>query len=205
MAQFPNGATAKKGFPNLTNPESLPPEVRSELEYLVAITQGYLQSDHAPDGTHGRVRAISVTTAEGTQEFGRRQTMAVAEVVPWSPTDYTADAAIWTVASASLDNLRCSVLGNMMFFQGKIDNTNVSAGTMFLRVKIPFNMAALGQGFGQLYYQDAGGALAVGYAFVSKLDTFVSFSKLAGNWTATAANDTTVRFSIMFTVQPNPL
>lgn len=190
------------GFPAPQDTVSL------ETEHLYSQVQGYLEIDHLPDGTHDRIRAVSVTTEEGIQEFGRSQTMAVAEPLQYDPLLFTGNGAMtWPVTPAQLNGLTVALMGNMMHLFGQISGTNVGgvANTQ-LRIGLPFNQVCAVRGAGFLLYSDAGGALTNGYILTNVDAPYVElYTQPAGNWTITGANNTGVLVNILFPVKLNPV
>lgn len=206
MTEFLRGGTVP-GFPSPGLSNVRDPGIRQEFIELAAQTQGWMQADHNADGTHGRSRHQSVTTAEGIQEFGRSETLGVAETIIWSPTFFSGNGAMtWPVLAAEMNNVRAARIGNLLWMGGRFFNTNVGGvANTALRFQIPYNQVPLGRGVGYLLYSDAGGAVTVGYALVDTGVTYVEFYKAAGVWTITAANNTTLVFNILFPVEDNPV
>ena len=196
------GKPAAPGFPAPDQP------VAHDLEQMYAQLQGWMGTDHNPDGTHDRVRAVSVTTAEGVQEFGRSQTLGVAELIGYDPALFTASGAMtWAPTEAQMVNVSAARIGNLMWMGGEFLGVNVGgvAGGE-LRFKLPYDLVCVGKGSGHLAYIDAGAAFALGEVFTSADADYLSFNKLGSVvWTVTAANNTTLRFNIVFPVKQNPV
>lgn len=53
-------------FPDLTFRDQLPPDVRQELEQLVALLNGYLAAEHDSEGAHTHINAESLTVEGDT-------------------------------------------------------------------------------------------------------------------------------------------
>lgn len=206
MTEFLRGGTVP-GFPSTTLANVSDPGIRQEFLELAAQTQGWMQADHNADGTHRRSRHQSVTTAEGIQEFGRSQTMGVAEPIIWSPSFFSGNGAMtWPVLANEMTNVRAARIGNLLWMGGRFLQTNVGGvANSALRFTIPYNQVPLGRAVGTLLYVDAGGANTLGYALVDTGQAYVEFYKAAGLWTLTAANNTTLVFNILFPVQDNPV
>lgn len=181
---------------------------RQAVQQVIAQLQGYLGIDHNPDGTHNRIHAVSVTTAEGVQEFGRIQTLGVAEDTQWSPTIFTGSGAMtWLVASTSLKTYKAARIGNLLYVSVSVAATNVGgvANTM-LQLQLPWNLKGIGYTATLGFASDAGAVPAAVQVELFDQGTVFSISKFNGaNWTLTAGNNTTVIFQGWFAVAANPL
>lgn len=207
--KFPEPAVSDGGWPSETYLSTCPPQVQNELRAFYAILQGFFSADHRPDGTHNRVRAVSVTTDEGIQEFGRSQTLGVAEDIQWAPSLFTASGTMtWPVIATQMKGVKAARVGNMLWYGGQIYGCNVGgvAGPE-LRLGLPFRLKDDGiDALGILLYSDAGAAQAYGVCLAPTGAAYLSFQKTSGaNWTITAANDTVLTFSIWLPVKDNPL
>ncbi len=210
---FPQPSISKGGFPAETSLETVPPEVRAEFRALYPLLQGWMQTDHNADGTHNRVRAVSITSAEGFQSFGRGVPDGVAVDIEWNPANFTINAAgSWDVRSADQLSLKAAMWGNLLFFSGDIISSNVTAPVgNELRIALPWNLAGVCHVPGSMFYEDAGGAHSVGEVFSLGPQAGIPVSYLVlrtspiANWTATAGHDTAIQFSIVCPAISNPL
>ena len=203
-ADFPAGARVP-GFPDATYTNISDPATRQEFENLYTQLRGWMAADHNADGTHSNVRANSLSTTWGVREMGRIHTLGDPEDIPWDPAIYAASGTTtWQPTLAQQVTLKAALIGNLMSVTGLISLTNVGvAAGNSLNVLLPWNYVGAGNGIGTLYYIDAGGAAAMGYCRTRDLGQYVELYKIAGTWTVTAANDTTVFFSGLFPVQLN--
>lgn len=204
---YPSGGIVP-GFPSPGLSNVRDHGTRQEFLELAAQTEGWMQADHNADGTHGRSRHQSVTTAEGIQEFGRSETMGVAEPIIWSPSFFSGNGAMtWPVLANEMSNVRAARIGNLLWMGGRFLFTNVGGvADSALRFTIPYNQVPLGRAVGTLLYVDAGGPTALGFTLADAGNTYVEFFRTGGAlWTITAANDTTLVFNILFPVQDNPV
>lgn len=204
------------GFPADTYIDQCPESVQLELKQFYSLLQGWLSVDHKPDGTHKNVRADSVASTAGFTEFGRDDVLGVAVDIYWTPSNYSASGAMtWAPTTAQQASLQACRIGNLMYLTGEVDSTNVGGvADVSLYVKIPFviqndgvasDFVVAAPASGTLVYSDAGGAVSSGWCRAQAGSKYIELRKFVGNWTITAANDTTVLFSIVCPIKQNPL
>lgn len=189
------------GFPGPTQP------VSQAIQQMFAQLEGYLRTDHQPDGTHKDVRALSCSSASGYREFARDVTMAVANLMEWSPALFTAAGGGvgygWVVPQAGMNNVRYALFGNLLWYGGQLNSSNVTGpgAPAELRIQLPLNLVAVGYGWASIAYQNAGGARAFGEAIAGAGLAYLSFQRPGATWTLTGGGNTLVDFNVTIPVQ----
>jgi hypothetical protein len=173
-------------YPTLGRRTELAPKLQSIIGQQSAATVQFLKKAHNSDGTLTDI-------GEWTD-------------VAYLAANFTASGTmVWGVDSADQEYLRYCVIGNVLFYRGAFPTTDVTApvGTE-LRIRLPRNPATgaryvLGPtgAEGYLIYQDAGGVRTIGRCFAPANESYLSLeTNVAANWTATAGDNTSVRFNI---------
>lgn len=116
--------------------------------------------------------------------------------VAYTAGDYTASTGSWTVDSADKVTLHYVRLWSVMLLSFEIANTDVSASTLNLRIKLPESKTIAKASHGKFLLQDASsvtwasgnwqGAVGANYVALYK-------DHYASNWTITSSDNTTVR------------
>jgi hypothetical protein len=159
-----------------------------QIDLILAGISGTWGVDHLDNGRHGNVRADSY------RERGRSIAVGEWETVPFAASRFTTNATAWTVVAGTQDVYKVMLIGMTMFVAFSIENTNVTGAGNELRIALPSGYISARRAQGSLAYSDAGSAQTAGVCDVTSDATYIRlFRSPSANWTATAANDTTVR------------
>jgi hypothetical protein len=184
-------------FPSLSLPAQLPPELRRELEQVLALTTAWMQQEHNDDGTHA-----AITTTGTVMERGRTKPMGEWTDVPYLATNFTGAAAMtFTVQATDQVSYQYMLIGKTMWVNCYIDTASIGgvvAAALFVAIPGGF-VAAKSKGTGT-YLLDNGTPVPA-YCRVTAGARQIEIGRVdAANFTA-SANLTYIRVSFEFEVR----
>lgn len=137
----------------------------------------------------------------GLHERGRVVRVGEWSSVTYAAGNFTASSGTWTVDSGDQLTYAYTLVGKTMTLSWAIQTTDVSAGAV-LRLAIPGSNTAAQTMYGIHRATDAGGTPVAALCRVLASGTYVELyaDMNAGNWTITAADNTTTQGQITFEI-----
>lgn len=138
--------------------------------------------------------------SNGLSERGRTVKLGEWTAVAYNAANFTASSGTWTVDSGDQVTYAYAIVGKAITVSFTIVGTDVSATPAELRIAIPGGFTAARRMDSAVWLVNAG-TREVGQAIVDAAGTYIRFLRsAAGNFSTTAADDTTVAGQITFEV-----